>query len=94
MRQFTLLIAFAFALCLAGPACSQIALSAEQERDLYTSLLQVRVPKPPPASFNASEPSTIDRSSSLRRSRALRPRSSTTCPPLSASTRSVATVLR
>ncbi len=54
MRQFTLLIAFAFALCLAGPACSQIALSAEQERDLYTSLLQVRVPKPPPASFNAS----------------------------------------
>ena len=54
MKPFTLLIAVVLALCLAGPACAQVALSAEQERDLYTALLQVRVPKPPPASFNAS----------------------------------------
>jgi hypothetical protein len=54
MKQFTLSIALVFALCLACPAHSQVALSAEQERDLYTALLQVRVPKPPPAAFNAS----------------------------------------
>ncbi len=54
MKQFTLSIALVFALCLVGTAHSQVALSAEQERDLYTALLQVRVPNPPPASFNAS----------------------------------------
>jgi Protein of unknown function (DUF1236) len=54
MKPFFASIALVFALCLAGAAYAQVALSAEQERDLYTALLQVRVPKPPPASFNAS----------------------------------------
>ena len=54
MRQVPFLACIAGLLCLAGAAWAQVALSAEQERDLYTSLLQVRVANPPPLSFNAS----------------------------------------
>jgi len=41
-------------LWLASPAFPQVAISAEQEKELYTALLQARIPNPPPASFNAS----------------------------------------
>src|SRR5262249_1473123 len=54
MRQFLFLACVAGPLSLTGAAWAQVALSADQERDLYTALLQVRVANPPPASFNAS----------------------------------------
>jgi hypothetical protein len=54
MKQHSFITGAVALLCLTGTALAQIAISAEQERDLYTALLQVRVANPPPASFNAS----------------------------------------